>query len=68
MPGEHPVWENGLQLGQHVAKDKAEFSQIPTIMRSLVEHLLFPFLEQLDCLLALSHKIIDEYTKVFVAM
>lgn len=68
MSSKHTIWENGLQFRQHVAKNKAKFGQISTIMRRFIEHLFFAFLEQFDRLLALSHKVVDEYTKVFVAM
>lgn len=68
IAGEHPTGKYGLQLGQHVAEDEAEFGKITAIVRRLVEHLLLTLLEQFDRLFALTHQIVDEHAKVFVVV
>lgn len=68
MPDEYTVREDGLQLGQHVAEDEAQFREIATIVGRLVEHLLLSLFEQFDRLLALSHQVVDEHTEMLVAV
>lgn len=68
VPGEQPVWEDGLQLAQHVRKHQTQLGEVPPVVRVLVKHLLLALLEQLDGLFALPHQVVDEDVKVLVAV
>lgn len=62
------VGKKSLQLTQHVAENKAQFGQIPSVVGGLIKHFLFPFLKQFDRLFALVLEIFNEEAKVLVAV